>query len=381
MATEMTSRERVVAAMRRGDVDHVPFSPYFWDNRHPNAPWADERGRLAYYVRRGWDGRVFCNPVITMDPAVTVEFDYETRGDVTVLHQVWRTPARTIEERLRVTDDWPEAAGRTTPMWFEGDFRSPRYLEVPFKEPADLDAIPYLFPVERPRDFETMRRSFRAAQALAREFGQPIFCYHVPAGDWLTYLYPPQEVAERMVDQPGMMNRLVGLIHQAYTRRLEVLLELDVDVIMRRAIYETCDFLNPRIFAESFAPLLAGEIDIVHRAGKVYMLEMMSGFQPLLPQMARLPFDCLSFFDPVHGGLDGDLRRLAEALPGKCFRGGLSGPAHMRNGTGESIAAAVARAFEAFGRRGFILSHAGAFRSHWPWANLEAADRAWRRLR
>ena len=47
----------------------------------------------------------------------------------------------------------------------------------------------------------------------------------------------------------------------------------------------------------------------------------------------------------------------------------------------ESVTAAVEHAFEAFGRRGFILTHSGGFRGHWPWENLEIADRAWRRLR
>jgi len=377
----MNSRERVLAAMKREDVDHVPFMPFFWGNTHPQGPWTNEEERFAYYARREWDAHVWCGVSVSPSPEAKWEFHYETDGDRLVLHQVWRTPARTIEERLLVTDDWPEAKDRKTPMWFEGDFRCPRLLEVPFKEPADLDALPYLFQIEDQRDFDGIRANHPAAQRLAKTYGLPTMVYFVAGMDWLTYLYPTQELILRMVDNREMMERLVRHINEAYMRRLEVLLELGVDVVLRRALYETCDFWNPTIFAEIVAPLLAPEIEMTHRAGAVHLLEMMSGFRPLLPQMALLPFDCLSFFDPVHGGLDPDLSKLRRALPGKSFRAGLSGPAHLHRGTPASVEAAVEKAFREFGSRGFILSHAGAIRSHWSWENVEAADRAWRRLR
>ena len=279
------------------------------------------------------------------------------------MHQVWRTPARTIEERLRVTDDWPEAKNRKSILWFEGDHRSPRYLEVPFKEPADLDALPYLFPVERPSDFDVMRKSMAAALARAKAFGVPTVAYHVAGMDWLTYLFSPSEAVLQVMDHREAMQRLVKHINAAYTRRLEVLLEAGVDVVLRRAIYETCDYWDPGIFAEMCAPLLAHEIEMVHRAGSVHYLEMMSGFRPLLPRMATLPFDCLGFFDPVHGGLDPDLGALRRALPGKSFRAGLAGPRTWSAALLQRVEAAVEKAFRKdFGSRGFLLSHAGAFR-------------------
>jgi hypothetical protein len=39
------------------------------------------------------------------------------------------------------------------------------------------------------------------------------------------------------------------------------------------------------------------------------------------------------------------------------------------------------RAFAACGRRGFVLGPVVGFRCDWPWKNLDACDRAWRRLR
>ena len=377
----MNTRERVLAAMRCQDVDHVPFMPYFWGSKHPRGPWTNEQERFAYYAQRGWDTFAWCIPYVSPLPEVQTEFRYETQDGGTVLHQVWRTPARTITERIRITDDWPEAMNRSTPLWFEGDFRSPRYLEVPFKEPADLDALPYLFPLDNPPNIDGMRDHHNDVRRQAEAVQVPLTLYYVPGVDWLTYLYPPQEVVLRMVDDREMMRGIVRHINRAFTRRLEVLLELGVDVVCRRALYGTCDFWNPAMFTDLVAPLLAPEIERTHRAGAVHMLEMMSGFQPLLGEMAKLPFDCLSFFDPVFGGLDPDLSKLRSALPGKSFRGGLSGPAHLEKGTPAEVEAAVEKAFREFGPRGFLLSHAGGFRPHWPWESVEAADRAWRRLR
>ena len=44
----MTSRERLLAAVRCQETDYVPLSMHFWpEPRHPRMTWRDERGRLA----------------------------------------------------------------------------------------------------------------------------------------------------------------------------------------------------------------------------------------------------------------------------------------------------------------------------------------------
>ncbi len=110
----MTSKERILAAIRCEEVDRVPMILIFWESpRHPMAEWETERGRLERFRRWGWDTRVRMLTQVSPSEDVRVETGYERDGETIVLRQVWRTPAGTLEERLKVSDDWDEACGKT----------------------------------------------------------------------------------------------------------------------------------------------------------------------------------------------------------------------------------------------------------------------------
>ena len=126
MSASMTSRERLLAAIRCEEVDHVPMHIIFWESRgrrHPMAPWSDERGRLEKTRNWGWDDYVRVHTQVTPGPAVQSELRYETQGDDQVVRQIWRTPAATVEEILKITEDWPEADDDRSYLPFLDDFQ------------------------------------------------------------------------------------------------------------------------------------------------------------------------------------------------------------------------------------------------------------------
>ena len=52
----MTSKERLLSAVRSGPVDHVPMTIRFWSTpQHARATWRDERERLQFFAHRDWD--------------------------------------------------------------------------------------------------------------------------------------------------------------------------------------------------------------------------------------------------------------------------------------------------------------------------------------
>lgn len=377
----MTSRQRILAALRGDEVDYVPMVLHFWSQPlHPKAKWASEAERLSWFVQRGWDASVKVTTRVSPLPEVRTEVRHEQDGESTILHQIWRTPAGVIEERLRATTDWHAARRGSGPVGLGDDFRTPRYIEFPFKTEDDLEALPYLFPVEHAADMEAMRAAHARSRALADEFAVPLIAFHPAGMDWLTWLFPPEEMVVRMVEQPGMMCRILDHINEAFRRRLDLLLALGVDAVLRRGLYESTDFWSPRIFAECAVPPLKQEINRVHNAGALHIYDMMSGIKALLPQLAELEFDCLIDFDPAYGGLP-DLGVLRDALPGKSIWGGISAPEHLGRGSPEETERAVQNAFACCGHRGFILGPRAGIRHDWPWENIEACDRAWRRLR
>ena len=251
MIEHMATKERIVAALRGQPVDYVPMAFHFWHSppRHPMATWTNERERLEFYRRREWDARVEIGTQVSALPEVEVEVRYETLNDEPILHQIWHTPAGTLEERLRVTDDWPRRGRNAdSPVGFYDDFRPSRYIEFPFKSEADLATLPFLFPVDNPRDMEMMKSGHRGARALADEFRVPLLCYHSAGMDWLIWLFPPAEIILRARSEPAVVHALLDQINAAYRRRLEVLLELGVDAVSRRGWYESADLWRPAGF-------------------------------------------------------------------------------------------------------------------------------------
>ena len=381
----MTCKERILAALRGREVDYVPMFMDFWDpyiierDTGRKREWRNERERLAVFRDNGWDTAVRLWLHVSPSAGVKTELRYEEDGQGTVLHQKWHTPAGTITEKLRVTEDWPEAAGRTDNLEFGSDFRTPRYIETPFKSSSDLDALEYLFPESNPADEKALRAGYVEGKALADEFNVPLIVY-VDAGlDWLIWLNRPEEAVYAIVDGPEDVKKTLRIINGAKQRRLRSLLDWGVDAVIRRGWYESTDFWSPDIFREFAMPALREEIGMVHEAGGAHIYLMMTGIMPLLPDLAALPFDCLCGAEPALGGQD--LGAIKKALPGKSVWGGISGPEHLSKGSPERTARAVREAFDLLGKTGSILGTGVCFRKHWPWENFHAMQDAWKALR
>ena len=371
----MTSKERLLAAWRCQEVDYVPMAWHFWPSPlHAQATWHSERERLEFYRRRWWDARVEVETAVTPLPEVRTEVRYETDRGGPVLHQVWHTPAGSVSERLRVTEDWPPPNDRqqNCPMGFRDDFRTSRYVEFPFKSAADLATLPYLFPLENAQDAQRLVQQHREARMLADEFQIPFLCYHPAGMDWLVWLYPAEEAIIRAQTEPDVITALLDHINRAYFRQLQLMLQLGVDGVCRRGWYESADLWSPKLFVKYARGPLEQDIRACHSAGGVFIYLMDSGVVPLLGEAAHLDFDCLFGVDPATSPVD--LRRIRQALPGKSLWGGISGPLHIGRGSPSDAEGAVERAFDACGRAGFVLGLGVGIRYNWPWENVEACD-------
>ena len=374
----MTSKERLLAAIRCQDVDYVPMSMHFWHGpRHARADWRSERGRLARYREWEWDTTVGLASRVSPSQDVRVEVEYEDDGRI--IHQTWRTPAGALEERLKVTEDWEAAKNVDSYLQIYDDFRSPRYVEVMIKSADDLPKLEYLFPQENAADTEGMILQHRAARALAEEFEAPLSLHHPAGMDWLTWLYSASGAVMEALDNRPVVERVLAIINDAYARRLDLALELGIDMVERRGWYESADFWNPSLFEALAMPILEREIEAAHGAGAVHVYVMDTGVVPLLPLLAALPFDSLHGLEPAYTDLD--QKALRQQLPGKSMWGGISGPGDLGRGTPASIQHAVEKAFSDYGRVGFILGMAVGIRHDWPTENLQACEQAWKQLR
>ena len=308
---------------------------------------------------------------------VSTETAFEMIDGQQIFRQTWHTPAGELHERLRVTDDWlQELPAR---HGFLDDFRTARYLEYAFKTTADLATLPYIFPERNPADEASMAVAHAQARALADEFEVPLVGTSCDGLDWLIWLFPAQEAVLRAALEPEFIRTLLAPINTAEKQRLGFLLDLGVDAVLRRGWYESTDFWSPAMYREFAKPPLLAEVGAAHQAGLPVIYLMDSGIMPLLDELASVPFDCLLGADPATSQQDS--RVIRELLPGKALWGGISGPLELGRGTPAQTEAAVERAFAACGNRGFILGPGVGIRHDWPEENIEACDRAWRRLR
>jgi hypothetical protein len=351
------------------------------DDLHAKATWTSERERLATFREWGWDTYVRVYLPITPSRDTRVEIRRAADAEGTVLHQTWRTPARTIEERLRVGDDWLAAKGDIAYLRIDDDFRPSRYLEVPLKTSDDFAALEHILPIDNPADLDVLARNYVEARALGEEFGFPVAAVESSGLDWLIWLWPAEEAILRASLETASIERLIDHIDRATRRRLAALFDLGVDFSVRRGWYEGTDFWSPTLFRRLAVPALERQIALARQAGVPFVYLMDSGITPLLSDLAGLRFDCLHGADPVLARVRQDLREIRAALPGKALWGGISAPEHLARGTPAATERAVEEAFAACGRTGFLLGPCATLRSYFPWENMLAGERAWRRLR
>jgi hypothetical protein len=376
----MTSRERILAALEGKEVDYVPLCTSWNTHRlHEKLSWKSESQRLGVHRDRGWDTWLSVYPAVTPAADVRIDSTYLDGKEGTILRQIWHTPAGTIRENLKATEDWDELASATHHMGFMSDFRTSRYLEFPFKDHKDLDALDYLFPLENPLDTESIVKEYAEKRKLADEYGFPLFTYYDAGMDWLLWLFPAEEAVMRVVDDPPFVREMLSRINRAKLERLKLLLDLGIDGVKRRGWYESADFWSPKIFRDVARPAIEEEIDLTHRAGKPFMYIMVTGVMPLLPELATMKFDCLVGPDPVVGGQD--FKMIRSSLSEKTLWGGFSATEHFISGGPREAQKAVEDAFEICGKRRFILGMECSFRYYFKWENFEAAEMAWKRLR
>ena len=113
-------------------------------------------------------------------------------------------------------------------------------------------------------------------------------------GDAAMWLCGMQRILYGQMDEPDFIEQVLDTILEWELKRIDLLLEAGIDVLVHMAWYESTDFWSPRTFRKLLRPRLQVEIDQLPRP---------RGQVPLYhhPQLEALP-----------AGLAGDGRRLPD---------------------------------------------------------------------
>ncbi len=319
----MTSRERLLTAMRGGTPDRTPVAPFGFGRIDPDSGLGRELAHATDIIVE-----CACGPWDIL--GAEAEAAAHEEGDGTVV--TYRTPLGPLVRR-----------DRRTP-------RTRATVEHPLKSPEDVErflSVPYVpHPVDPADYFAWERRLGEEGLVMA---GIPnAVC--IPAS-W----FSPGDFCLMWAERPDLILALCEAASERILQRVEALCRAGVRAF--RIIggeYVTVQ-LGPAAFEDLLTRFDTGLVSLIHRHGAIAYYHNHGPVMRFLPQLAALGIDALDPLEAPPWG-DADLRE-ARRLAGEslCLVGNLDDMEVLESLPAEQSLAIARERLEAGGRRAFIL--------------------------
>jgi uroporphyrinogen decarboxylase len=162
-----------------------------------------------------------------------------------------------------------------------------------------------------------------------------------------------------------------------YTRAAEITRgRIDLYLLISDLGTQRGPLISTTMFREFVAPYLREMIDLIHRLGGRVMYHSCGQIRPLIPELIALGVDVLDPLQPVYPQMEPESLKAAfgDRLS---FHGGIDMQELLPHGTPAQVAAGVRRYCEVLGREGgYILGPAHLFQPDVPPENILAMYRA-----
>jgi len=390
----MSARERLLTAIDGAPGAPVPCS--FMIFRALRARCREEFDYALQQEALGLDARVQLEDFpVRFSPEVTVR-EWAEGG---LLHRAYETPAGPLTAIATHTEDWPY--GTSIPIF--DDYFTPRAVKYPVTGPADLPALRYLLAPPQAEDVAAFRAQAAERKRFAHEHG---FLF---TGGWKSQRFIPDEdkhligdngvtgtVIDTLMwlcggtapllwayDEPEFLAELIRTVEEWDRVRVQVHLEVGVELLMRRAWYEGTEFWSPKLWRDFILPGLKREAQLVHEAGARFGYILTSGLVSLAEDILESGVDVIVGIDPGEGK-GTTLTDVASAFGGRVgLWGGVSGPLVVEEGEERDVRAAVEEAMATLAPTGrFILCPADNVRADTDraWRNVETFIATWKSL-
>ena len=404
MSNEMTSRQRMLAALNCEKPDHVPMA--FMIFTALNQRLSNER--------RGGDPTAFVEAQIDLGLDTVVDLTWyapqveevghadapglpvrlgegvemRTRAQSAdgarppTLHKEYVTPSGTLSVVVEQTDDWPygDATKGDYRVPLMDDYLAPRCSKYLVERREDLDCLRHLLVSPTEDDLNTCRQVWAVGKDLAEKHDLLLAGGWGVGADALAWFCGLENAVMMAIDDPSFFAELLSIINAWNLPRMQAFLDFGVDLFIRRAWYEGTDLWSPDLYREFFFPAIREEVRLTHDAGVKYGYILTSGSMELHEMLIELDIDVLIGPDPVQGK-GTDLKQMGEQLRGRmCTWGGVNGFVTVEMGTLEDIDVAVGEAIAALGPEGLILSPVDNIRdpSDQTWRNVLGLIESWR---
>ncbi len=385
MRTGQSSHDRLLCAMRRQEPDHVPLWN-LWRNRDIPFRYTNQVERAEAVLALGLDDTLLLQPPRNKTehydanrvPGVPVRVQREYRAGEAypLVVKEYDTPAGLLRQVVRRTEDWPY--GEDVRLF--SDYNISRSLEFPVKGPEDLPRLRFLLSEPTSPELADFRESAKQLRREASRLGVVLEGGWTALGDAALWLVGTEALLYQQMDNPEFLEELLELIAGWEMRRMELLLEAGVEVIVHSAWYETTDFWTPATYRRLLKPRLARMVRLAHEAGALFNYICTTSWQALADDLIELGIDSLIGVDPVQG--KANLRQTKQKLgPHLCLWGGINGAITLGRGTPEEVRQATAEAIRTLAPGGgFVLYAVDQLVSETPWTNVQAMIDCWREM-
>jgi len=291
---------------------------------------------------------------VEFPPDVQVRDWRENRvGARPVLHREYVTPSGRLHTAVELSEDFTH----NDRIALFDDFVIPRAVERLVWREEHLDSLRHILAPPTDRHIAEFRENVRRAKQISAKHGVLL------TGEWgvlfdaACWLCGMQEMVVMMMEQPDLAAAVLDVIAEWNRRRMTVMLDARLDLFIRRAWYETADFLSPDMYRRFILPHVRRDADLAHGAGARLGSITTSSYMPLLDLMLEGGIDALIGLDPVQDAY-ADFPLLKQKTLGRtCVWGGVNGCVTIELGSPEEVRDAVHSAMTTLAPGGgFILS-------------------------
>jgi uroporphyrinogen-III decarboxylase len=319
MDSKMTPRERLLAALRRQDVDRIPWSPflaYWWEQQPPEM---QQRGQLWFYrsigadaLLRGFTAPFRCGDVFGRKhyPSFDISIPGVTTRTETVDHQT-NIYLETRVGSLCTTLTYSEDAN----SWFITGF--------PIKRREDYKIFSHI--VEN----MTFDENYAAIWDEIKQLGEdgltlpqisPFLCS--PFQTLLDNFAGPQQLYLDMADFLDEVESLLAVMSEKALIAVKIAAEAPAEAYISWETSST-QYISPKYFEQYILPEVNRWGEILHAAGKMLIHHACGHIRAILPQMATENVDAIESVTPPPTG-NVEIWDVQKALgKDKCIIGGI----------------------------------------------------------
>jgi hypothetical protein len=365
MVKEMTSKERILAAVALAEVDRPAVMPNLirWIRENYGCPC--EMHQLETCREFGFDPMImyglYLNTPLSSDYVYRPDGGYRDLAEVIVDIRVENQRDRTVHIRKFQTPDGilTDRIVWSRPGMGYGDGPNPHREEPLVKTLADIPALRHLYPLPR-NNFVSDLKLF---SEMLGDRGIVEYLETSNAGAWGMESLGPDNMLMSAVEDKPLLSAVLRVCQDQHLRNLKEVLEAGQKNIA--VSWFQCGpsvGWSPQQIKEFFWPLIRESVELVKKNGGIYRYQDDGKMAGIIPDLVEVGVDIISGLQPPPVGdcVFGDIK--AKWGHKVCLMGGLDPIYTFERGNADTVRLAVEELHaQAPEGRGLIVGTAEAF--------------------